>query len=126
MAELWPDTLPQLLNVQGHSYNFGDPSIRSNPSVGPSKIRPRSSAVSSPLSGQMYMTTEQVSTLRDFYQVAVRGSDVFSFPDPEAYMPGPITWPLPTVNCRFTGAPTISATVKPGCWMVALPMEIVP
>lgn len=81
--ELWPPDLPQLLLVNGYSLNIGDPSIRSNPSVGPSKVRPRSSAVSQPLNGGMYMTTAQLKSLKTFYQVAVRGSDVFIFPDPE-------------------------------------------
>lgn len=84
MAELWPTTLPQKLNVQGHNYTFGDPAIRSNPSVGPSKVRPRSSAVSAPLSGQMFLTTAQLAALKTFYNVTVRGADVFVFPDPEA------------------------------------------
>lgn len=83
MAELWPDTLPQRLNVPGHSYNFGDIAIRSAPSVGPSKVRPRSTAIASPLSGQMYMTTDQLSALKTFYKVTLRGSDVFLFPDVE-------------------------------------------
>lgn len=117
MAELWPSSLPQVLNVQGHAYTFGDPAIRSNPSVGPSKVRPRSSAVSSPLSGQMFLTTAQLATLRTFYQVTVRGSDVFIFPDPEGGA---------ALNCRFTGGPGVSATNKVGLWLVSLPMEVIP
>jgi hypothetical protein len=117
MAELWPTSLPQKLNVQGHSYDFGDPTIRSNPSVGPSKVRPRSSAVASPLSGQMYLTTAQLDTLRTFYQITVRGADVFIFPNPEGGT---------AINCRFVGAPTVSAVSKPDCWTVSLPMEVIP
>src|SRR5262245_38220680 len=83
MAELWPDTLPQRLNVQGYQYGFGDIAIRSNPSVGPSQVRPRSSAVASPFGGSMYITTDQLNILRNFYKVTVRGSDVFLFPDVE-------------------------------------------
>jgi hypothetical protein len=119
MAELWPDTLPQKLNTQGHSYNLGDPSIRSSPSVGPSKIRPRSSAVSSPLQGMMYLSTAQLATLKTFYNITVRGSDVFIFPDPE----DPDN---KTLFCRFTGPPGISATQAANMWAVGLPMEVIP
>lgn len=120
MAELWPTTLPQKLNVQGHQHTFGDPAIRSAPAVGPSKVRPRSSAVSSPLSGTMFMSTAQVATLRTFYNVTVRGSDVFVFPDPENNPVGN------TLNCRFVSGPSVSATLAPGMWAVNLPMEVVP
>lgn len=119
MAELWPTTLPQKLNVQGHQYTFGDPAIRSAPSVGPSKVRPRSSAVSSPLSGIMFMSTAQLATLRTFYNVTVRGSDVFVFPDPE----NPTG---PKLNCRFVSGPGVSATLAPGMWSVSLPLEVIP
>jgi hypothetical protein len=117
MAELWPVSLPQVLNVQGHSFTFGDPAIRSNPSVGPSKVRPRSSAVASPLAGQMFLTTAQLATLRTFYQVTLRGADVFVFPNPEGGT---------AVNCRFTGGPVVTATTKAGLWSVALPLEVIP
>lgn len=120
--ELWPVGLPQKLNVDGHTYQLGDPTIRSNPSVGPSKIRPRSSAIASPLNGQMFMTTAQVETLRYFYQVTLRGAEVFEFPDPER---GPSS-PDVTIYCRFAGSPTITATHVAGVWSVALPMEILP
>src|SRR5580765_7908538 len=114
MADLWPSTLPQKLNVQGHQYTFGDISIRSNPSVGPSKVRPRSSAIASPLHGMMYLTTAQLQTLETFYKITVRGSDVFLFPDPEGFMPGVATSPTPMLYCRFTGSPSVSATDSAG------------
>jgi hypothetical protein len=74
----------------------------------------------------MYMKTSQLAVLKQFYQVATRGSDVFIFPDQEAYTPGPPPVPFPTVYCRFTGAPSISATPAPGVWSVGLSMEIIP
>lgn len=117
MAELWPPSLPQKLNVQGHQFTFGDPAVRSSPTVGPSKVRPRSSAVSSPLSGQMMMTTAQLATLRTFYNTTVRGADVFIFPDPEGGT---------ALNCRFTAGPSVSATVATGIWSVGLPLEVIP
>jgi hypothetical protein len=126
MADLWPSDLPQKLNVQGHQYTFGDISIRSNPSVGPSKVRPRSSAIASPLQGMMYLTTAQLQTLETFYKITVRGSDVFLFPDPEGFMPGVATSPTPMLYCRFTGSPSISATSAAGMWAVGLPMEVIP
>jgi hypothetical protein len=67
----------------------------------------------------MYLTTTQLGTLRTFYKVTVRGSDVFTFPDPENN--------ASTVNCRFTGSPVVSAMAsKTGLWSVTLPMEIIP
>jgi hypothetical protein len=119
MADLWPSTLPQKLNVQGHQYTFGDISIRSAPSVGPSKVRPRSSAIASPLQGMMYLTTAQLQTLETFYKITVRGSDVFIFPDPENPSSA-------TLYCRFTGSPSVSATSAADMWAVGLPMEVIP
>jgi hypothetical protein len=73
----------------------------------------------------MYLTTAQVKILRDFYKIACRGSDVFEFPDPEAQAPTMIQ-PSPMLFCRWTGAPTISATSAAGMWAASLPMEIIP
>jgi hypothetical protein len=89
-------------------------------------VRPRSSAVSSPLQGVMYLTTDQLATLKTFYTVTTRGSDVFMFPDPEAFMPDGPASPMPLLYCRFVGSPTVSATQAAGMWSVGLSMEVIP
>lgn len=123
MAEDWPASLPQKLNVDGHGYALGDPTLRTNPEIGPPKIRNRVSAVSDFLQGQMYVTTAQMDTLITFYKVTTQAADVFNFPDPTAE---DATSPTPTIEVRFAAPPAFAASLKPGVWSCGLSLEIIP
>ncbi len=57
--------------------------ISSQTSVGPAKVRRRSSSAVEPLSGSMNMTTAQLLTFRAFVKETIKdGALPFAFPDP--------------------------------------------
>lgn len=84
MVDVWPETLPQCLNV-GYAEGIGDNLIETQPDVGPPISRRRASAVSRSLAGQMRMTRAQIATLRTFVdETLIGGALPFLFADPTA------------------------------------------
>ncbi|KQZ31576.1 hypothetical protein ASD50_15005 [Mesorhizobium sp. Root552] len=83
MVASWPLTLPQYVLTEGYGSAFGDGRLRSQPDIGPPKVRSRSSAMPEPLQGKVVMTTDQLASLRTFITTTLlKGTQPFTFPDP--------------------------------------------
>ena len=82
MTATWPTTLPQCFTVSSYEEETADNLVTSETSVGPDKIRRRSTADVSTLSGDLIMTNAQCEALRTFVKVDLAGrSRAFFFPD---------------------------------------------
>ncbi|MBE1208104.1 hypothetical protein [Aminobacter carboxidus] len=83
MVDVWPATLPQYLLADGYSEAQGDGRLRTQPDVGPPKVRLRSSAMPGPLQGRMMMSGAQRAILDNFVKTTlIKGTLPFTFPDP--------------------------------------------
>ena len=68
---VWPDTLPQepyWADNGTPEYVPNDNTIRTTVTAGPAKVRRRFTAVPEECKLQMWMTTDQLATLKDFVQ----------------------------------------------------------
>ncbi|MDP2322576.1 MAG: hypothetical protein Q8N51_00920 [Gammaproteobacteria bacterium] len=68
MADLWPGTLPQILEESGYSEAPRSNVISSQPDAGPDIARRRSTAAPVDITGSMLLTAAQYATLRAFYE----------------------------------------------------------
>jgi hypothetical protein len=92
----WPGSLPQYMEV-GASETKQNTFIRSNPSIGPPKMRRRFSASTRTITGTMLFSASDRATFDTFYDTTlVDGSDAFTFTDPVD---------LTTQNFRFVEPP---------------------
>lgn len=83
MVDAWPATLPQYLLADGYSEAKGDGRLRSQPDIGPAKVRRRTSAMPGPLRGRMKMSGAQRAILDAFVETTLaNGVLPFTFPDP--------------------------------------------
>ena len=68
---VWPDTLPQVRYWPDNgtpSYEPQDNTIRTSVTAGPAKLRRRFTAVPETCKIQLWLTTDQLATLKDFVQ----------------------------------------------------------
>jgi len=118
MVDAWPATLPQYLLAEGYSEAKGDGRLRSQPEIGPAKVRRRSSAMPGPLQGRMMMSGAQRAILDAFVQTTlVNGVLPFTFPDPLTSAP---------ILVRF--GMNLPAWTSPGgdTFVAALDLEVLP
>lgn len=118
MVASWPLTLPQYVLTDGYGSAFGDGRLRTQPDIGPSKVRSRSSAMPQPLQGRMIMTTVQVGLLRTFIETTLlKGTQPFTFPDPLTCAP---------VLVRFADRMPSWSQFAHRKWTVELSLEVLP
>lgn len=87
--------------------------IRSNMDVGPAKVRRRTIAAVTPVSFSMYLTTDEWTTLYNFY--LANDALVFNFVHPRTNQ---------TVRARFAEVPT--GSFNETLWNVDVKLEIMP
>lgn len=108
----WPGGLPQQFLRQGYKETPPEERLRTKMSAGPDKLRVRTSAVPRKVSGAMYMTDADLTTLETFYDTTTNGGvDKFDFP----YRTG-------TQEARFLSVPAYSK-VGQG-WNVSINLEV--
>lgn len=76
MPDAWPSSLPDSFTFESYGEGIADGRLRSQTDTGPGKVRPRSSAMPEPLSGQMVITGAQIETLRTFVKTTLRGGSL--------------------------------------------------
>jgi len=83
MTAAWPATLPQSFLTDGFGEESANNTIESDVSIGPKKVRRRSTSGVRKMSGALMMTTAQYATFRTFVSVTIKdGALTFTFPDP--------------------------------------------
>lgn len=119
MTDIWPETLPQCLNL-GYGEGLGDNLSEYKPDIGPPISRRRSSSATRPLSGQMRMTRAQIAILKSFYEVTLdQGALPFEFPDPT------VTGDTLLVKFMKGDAPSWRQTAA-GVYQVSLQFAVLP
>ncbi len=84
----WPAGLPQAFLKDGYSEEGADNLLASNVSVGPPKVRRRTTSNVEPITGSMKMTESQLAMLKGFVKNDIRDRSVaFTFPDPHGGSP---------------------------------------
>lgn len=120
MPATWPSTLPQYLQIPSNQFQTPDGRLKSPTDTGPGKIRPRTSALGKPFSGNMLMTGAQLATLDTFVSISgdsVGGSLPFTFPAPY----GGGTWLV-----RFAATLPTKVNMGGDTWQVSLALEQLP
>lgn len=80
----WPNSLPQSLRVNGFVERPGDNLLKSENSVGPAKIRRKSTSSPSLLAGSMVLTPAQKTDFKSFVKSDISDCvKAFNFPDPD-------------------------------------------
>ena len=117
MAATWPATLPTTLSENGFSETPPDSLIRSSMSVGPAKVRQRTTSGVRTISGMMVLTSTQTGTLDTFYVTTLAGGSLtFNFDHPRTSV---------TEEMRFTAPPTYTP-LGGDYWQADLSWEILP
>lgn len=118
MPDVWPASLPQRLEREGHSQGPADNRIKSQPETGPAKRRRRSTAAVKPLSGRMTMSAAQFTAFETFYEMTLaEGALPFTFPDP---MGGS------ALLVRFSDDAWEFDNIGAGFYRVSLSLEVLP
>ncbi|PTM92858.1 hypothetical protein [Mycoplana dimorpha] len=82
-APIWPASLPQAFLRNGFAEEEADNLIISEMSIGPVKMRRRTSANVRSISGAMHMSGAQVAEFRTFVRTTIADRSLaFTFPDP--------------------------------------------
>lgn len=116
MTATWPGTLPQTLQISGNQEGIPDGRLKSQTDTGPGKIRPRTSALGRPLSGNMLMTRAQIDILVTFVSSNLSGGSLpFVFP---------VTVGVGTWLVRFAGTLPSWSNLGGDTWQVSLMLEI--
>lgn len=117
----WPVTLPDNFLVDSYQEAFSDNVLRTSMSVGPAKMRRRSTAGTRPISGNQYMTPDHLGIFDIFFTTTLEdGALRFDWTHPRTGV---------SVEFRFLNAPqfervkTQSGVVG---WIVAINLEIMP
>ena len=101
MAVAWPVSLQDKVNEDSFNLKLGDTTIRSNPDVGPVKVRRRFTRPIDTFTVSIDLTVTEYSTFYYFFNTTTNGGVTpFTFVHP-------ITGVLK--EFRFTGAPSISS-----------------
>lgn len=78
----WPSTVPSCFILGSQNENIGDGLLRSQMDTGPAKIRRRSSAMPSTLSGSIKMSGAEIDALKAFVVGTLMGGALpFNFPN---------------------------------------------
>jgi hypothetical protein len=81
VVDAWPATLPQSSLVNGYGEGVGDSLLENQPDAGPPMTRRRSSATPRALSLSFVMDSDQIATLREFFDDTLLGGSLpFNFP----------------------------------------------
>lgn len=105
-STVWPTSIPDNFQVGGYSETGSDNLIRTAMSVGPDKVRRRTTANVRQIVGSFWLTSAQYTTLRNFFENEVAYGAVpfikldahginrlFRFSKPPVYTPnGPNNW----------------------------------
>jgi hypothetical protein len=73
---LWPEVLPQYLQVSGFSEQLADQLIRTQMDAGPAKARRRFTAAPRPLTGDIIVTAAQLAFFRTWYASVIMGGSL--------------------------------------------------
>jgi hypothetical protein len=113
----WPTSLPQCFIAEGFAYESPDNLIASETSIGPAKVRRRTTSNVQKLSGTMVMDDTQLSTFRAFVSDDIKDRSLtFNFPDPFGGT-SPLLVRMPN---------TYKISVFGLIWKVAFDLEILP
>lgn len=116
---IWPTTLPQELHQQGFSIQNPTGAVRTDMETGKAFQRRRYTAAVQPVSGQMFLTKEQYTTLLVFWR------DTLGMGALEFDWVHPITGDLAKFRFNSNNPPQLSA-VTGDLYQVRLSLEIVP
>jgi hypothetical protein len=79
----WPVTLPQKLTIDDFQQTLPDVLIKTDMDAGPPKVRRRFTAGIASVEGHIYVTSAQLETLIDFYNLSLLGGSLrFAWLDP--------------------------------------------
>jgi len=79
----WPVTLPQAFLKDGFSEEGADNLLASNVSIGPAKVRRRTTSNVEPITGTMMMSDTQRQAFKAFVKDDIKDRSIaFTFPDP--------------------------------------------
>ncbi len=114
----WPETLPQFVEVEGHSETMPDTLLRTEMDVGPAKVRRRSTAAVRPVAVSIQCDADQIATLDAFVRDDLRDGAL------------PFDWLLPrtqaTVTFRFVRPPLWRPITAGVLWLAVLELEVMP
>lgn len=114
MPNIWPAQFPQDLLFDSFAEQMPSGNIRTEMGAGPDKIRKRSDANYRRVTGEVILTTTQVTDLVDFYEnTLTQGTDVFDWKNMITQN---------TQEFRFREPPSWSA-FTPNSYRVSLNME---
>ena len=83
MAQPWPGSIPQNVNLGGFGLEVGETLIRTEMETGPTKVRRRFTDSVDAVACSMWLTLAQYTTFRNFYDVTLNGgAERFEFTDP--------------------------------------------
>ncbi len=100
MADSWPSAFQEKLNEAGFTLQPGDVTLRSDMSVGPSKVRRVSTLAIDVYSGSINIDKDEYQPLMDFYYTTLDGGTLpFIFNHPITQVPSVF---------RFLGPPSIT------------------
>ena len=112
----WPAGLPAMFTINGLSGEEPDVTIREDTDIGPAKVRPRYTAASEPISGQLIVTKAQLDAFRSFFRSTLyRGSLPFVWLDPRD-----------GTTALFRFVKSFSWSAWNGKWIVAFTVEKLP
>lgn len=112
----WPTTLPQDALRQGYSESPPAGLIRSQPDIGPAKVRRRTTAAVRPVSVTASMTAAQVAIFETFFVTTLKhGSLSFDWINPRTKA---------ATTFRFTEAPQYEA--DGANFFVSMKLEVLP
>jgi hypothetical protein len=113
----WPSSLPEALLVQGYGEQPKPGTVRTGVDVGPSLTRPRFSARTTNIAGQVELTTTQAATLETFHDSTLsQGAVAFDWTHPRTGA---------SVQMRFLEPPSIQP-IGGGAWLASLSLEVLP
>jgi hypothetical protein len=116
MTASWPGTLPQVFLRDDYSEKSAENIIASEMSIGPAKLRRRSTAGVSSIGGSMFMTSDQYAAFKTFVSSTIFDrAAAFTFPDPVSGA---------DILVRMTNP--YSATRLGIDWKVAFQLEVLP
>jgi len=112
----WPVDLPEFFRVASYSETSADNLIRTKMDVGPAKVRRRTGTNVRRVSGSMWLTPTQYTSMETFFNVTQdHGATTFTMDDAHGINQ---TW-------RFVSPPSYT-TVGPENWQVRLNLEQMP
>jgi hypothetical protein len=117
MPSSWPATLPQKIEASGYAETDNTVLVRSSMDVGPAKVRRRTTAKVTNITGSISCTKTQVATLQTFYDTTLEGGAL------------EFTWTHPrtgaSTDFRFVAPPSIGG-LGPDLYTIGLSLEILP